>query len=172
MNPGVPFFGNHVFSDVRFHVKVILSRPGDSLKETGVIFFGLLFSGPQVSRSSEAYFPMSLTRTAKLDASRNYIFGYHPHGAGLWGSHRSMRSSPCTQREGANFGPSYNTTMAMRTLNHNMCVRVCVCPFLKCPGLRGQKGIQISKGRCATPICHSNYFFLYESQSKTRVIGA
>ncbi|CAJ1342940.1 unnamed protein product [Effrenium voratum] len=27
-----------------------------------------------------AYFPMSLTRTAKLDASRNYIFGYHPHG--------------------------------------------------------------------------------------------
>ncbi|CAK9092221.1 Diacylglycerol O-acyltransferase 2B (Diglyceride acyltransferase 2B) (MrDGAT2B) [Durusdinium trenchii] len=27
-----------------------------------------------------AYFPMSLTRTAKLDPKRNYIFGYHPHG--------------------------------------------------------------------------------------------
>mmetsp|Transcript_43174 Transcript_43174/g.100688 ORF Transcript_43174/g.100688 Transcript_43174/m.100688 type:complete len:434 (-) Transcript_43174:13-1314(-) len=27
-----------------------------------------------------AYFPMSLTRTGKLDPKRNYIFGYHPHG--------------------------------------------------------------------------------------------
>ena len=32
---------------------------------------------------TEAYFPMSLTRTAKLDPKRNYIFGYHPHGATL-----------------------------------------------------------------------------------------
>eukprot|EP00928_Gymnodinium_smaydae_P016489 TRINITY_DN16193_c0_g3_i1.p1 TRINITY_DN16193_c0_g3~~TRINITY_DN16193_c0_g3_i1.p1 ORF type:complete len:445 (+),score=67.72 TRINITY_DN16193_c0_g3_i1:96-1337(+) len=27
-----------------------------------------------------AYFPMKLTRTAKLDPQRKYIFGYHPHG--------------------------------------------------------------------------------------------
>jgi len=27
-----------------------------------------------------SYFPMSLTRTAKLDPNRNYLFGYHPHG--------------------------------------------------------------------------------------------
>lgn len=27
-----------------------------------------------------AYFPMSLTRSAELDPSRNYLFGYHPHG--------------------------------------------------------------------------------------------
>lgn len=26
------------------------------------------------------YFPISLTRTAKLDPEKNYIFGYHPHG--------------------------------------------------------------------------------------------
>ncbi|CAE7583083.1 DGAT2B [Symbiodinium natans] len=31
-------------------------------------------------RHFAAYFPMSLTRTAKLDPKRNYIFGYHPHG--------------------------------------------------------------------------------------------
>ena len=26
------------------------------------------------------YFPVSLIKTAELDPSRNYIFGYHPHG--------------------------------------------------------------------------------------------
>jgi len=31
-------------------------------------------------RHFAAYFPMSLTRTAELDPTRNYLFGYHPHG--------------------------------------------------------------------------------------------
>ena len=26
------------------------------------------------------YYPISLTKTAELDAENHYIFGYHPHG--------------------------------------------------------------------------------------------
>ena len=33
-----------------------------------------------IQSDAKAYFPMSLTRTAKLDPKRNYIFGHHPHG--------------------------------------------------------------------------------------------
>jgi len=31
-------------------------------------------------RHFASYFPIQLTRTAELDPTRNYIFGYHPHG--------------------------------------------------------------------------------------------
>lgn len=26
------------------------------------------------------YFPIALVKTADLDPSKNYVFGYHPHG--------------------------------------------------------------------------------------------
>lgn len=45
----------------------------------------------QLRRSSigsyfTSYFPMSLIKTAELDARRNYIFGFHPHGAFSFGA--------------------------------------------------------------------------------------
>ncbi len=32
------------------------------------------------------YFPISLVKTADLDPSKNYLFGYHPHGIVPWGA--------------------------------------------------------------------------------------
>ena len=31
-------------------------------------------------RSMRDYYPVSLVKTSELDSTRNYIFGYHPHG--------------------------------------------------------------------------------------------
>ena len=55
---------------------------------------------------TEAYFPMSLTRTAKLDPKRNYIFGYHPHGATLVSTNSAVAWWETVGNWGRKFSPS------------------------------------------------------------------
>lgn len=45
-------------------------------RASGVDFTGSLFA----FRYARDYYPISLVKTVDLDPSKNYIFGYHPHG--------------------------------------------------------------------------------------------
>ena len=41
--------------------------------------YAVLCSFPWWKKAAE-YYPMSLVKTAELDSSKSYVFGFHPHG--------------------------------------------------------------------------------------------
>ena len=46
-------------------------------------------------KKSAEYFPISLHKTVDLDPTRNYIFGYHPHGIICTGAAHCFGANAC-----------------------------------------------------------------------------
>ena len=76
-----------------------------------------------VWRFMAQYFPVTIVKTAELDANRNYVFACHPHGVISFGV------IVCTATEGANFSSFFPGSFLVCEVP---CVYACVVRWRAC----------------------------------------